>query len=209
MATRTPLPIAVPASGSFDGADGAWSTFHVNVGGDGGNGLGQNFKMLVSTSRSTTLLPLEAAWCVNPSPSQCAQHRGVLPYNSRQSLGFLPNASHQYQNLGLFDLEQSVPALAQPESGRYGLDSIGAGLASVDGLVLDRQLVAGYMAEEPFLPSIGLANTLIDVGSGGLGSYLVGLNASGLIPSLSYSYTAGAKYRECGPAMGVAVFAAR
>ncbi|KAF3029596.1 hypothetical protein E8E12_000982, partial [Didymella heteroderae] len=69
MATRAPLPIAVRPSGSFDGANGAWSTFNFNVGGDGGSTLGQNFKMLPSTSRSTTLLPLEAAWCDTPSPS--------------------------------------------------------------------------------------------------------------------------------------------
>ncbi|OAG20485.1 hypothetical protein CC77DRAFT_63128 [Alternaria alternata] len=49
----------------------------------------------------------------------------------------------------------------------------------------------------------GLANMLIaiEMSAGGLGSYLAGLNASGLVPSLSYSYMACAKYRECGPAL--------
>jgi hypothetical protein len=80
-------------------------------------------------------------------------------------------------------------------SGRYGLDSIGVGLASRDSPVLVRQLVAGYVSREPFLGSVGLSTSLLDIGSGGVNSYLTNLNASGAIASLSYSYTAGARYR--------------
>jgi hypothetical protein len=199
MTARLPRPVVVPPSGSFDGVDGAWSTFHINVGDDGSGKYGQNFKVLASTSRSVTLLPLRADWCSIPSREQCAEDRGILPYNSEQSLGYQANASRRHASLGLFSLEPSLAVHTQPENGQYGLDSIGVGLASAESLVLDRQPVAGYVAKEPFLPSIGLAAALVDVGSGGLSPYLGGLNASGVIPSLSYSYTAGARYRECSP----------
>jgi hypothetical protein len=186
-------PIIVPPSGSFDGDDGAWSTFLINIGDDGSGKLGQNFKALVSTSRSVTLLPLQADWCNTPS---CAERRGILPYNSRQAQGYQPNSTAQHHDLGLFSLElRHVREEEEEANGWYGLDSIGIGLASPESPVLVRQLVAGYVNKQPFLSSLGLSTNLLNIGSGGINSYLTDLDASEAIASLSYSYTAGARYR--------------
>jgi hypothetical protein len=189
---RPTSPIIVPPSGSFDGVDGAWSTFLINIGDDGSGRFGQNFKSLVSTSQSATLLPLQSDWCIN---SSCAERRGILPYNSRQSLGYQPNSSTQHQDLGLFSLEVQNFRDKETASGWYGLDSIGIGLASPESPILIHQLVAGHVSKEPFLSSLGLSTNLLDIGSGGVHSYLTNLNASKAIASLSYSYTAGARYR--------------
>ncbi|KAH8698032.1 aspartic peptidase domain-containing protein [Phaeosphaeriaceae sp. PMI808] len=188
-------PIVVPPSGSFDGDDGAWSTFLINIGDDGSGRIGQSFKALVSTSRSVTLLPLQTDWC---SVSSCAERRGIFPYNSRQSYGYQTNVSSQYRDLGLFGLQPQPYFGQKPASGRYGLDSIGIGLASADSPVLVRQLVAGHVSMEPFLSSFGLSANLLDIGSGGISSYITNLHASRAIASLAYSYTAGARYREKG-----------
>lgn len=190
--SRPPAPIIVPPSGSFDGDDGGWSTFLFNIGDDGSGRLGQNFKALVSTSRSVTLLPLQANWCV---PMSCPQLRGILPYDGRQSQGYQRNLSHQAQDLGLFSLENQ-PSSGEPSAnGQYSLDSIGTGLASPESPVLVHQLIAGHVAKVPFLTSVGLSTDLLDLGSGGIRPYLTNLNSSRAIPSLSYSYTAGARYR--------------
>jgi hypothetical protein len=187
-----PSPIVVPPSGSFDGVDGAWSTFLLNIGDDGSGKAGQNFKALASTSQAVTVLPLNADWC---NTSACAQSRGILPYNGRQSQGYQPNSSFQHQTLGLFSLELPSRGAEPPGNGLYGLDSIGIGLASPQSPVVVRQLVAGHSSKEPFMSSLGLSTALLDVGSGPIAPYLTNLNASGAIASLSYSYTAGARYR--------------
>jgi hypothetical protein len=193
---RQTAPIVVPPSGSFDGDDGEWSTFLINIGDDGRGRSGQNFKALVSTSRSTAVLPLQADWCSVP---ECAKRRGILPYNSRQSLGYQSNSSHDYHDLGLFSLEKSQSIPESPVNCRYGLDSIGVGLASSTSPVIAGQLVAAQGSEEPFLTSLGLSTNRVALGSGAVSSYLTNLNDSGAIASLSYSYTAGARYRMASP----------
>jgi hypothetical protein len=187
---RSPLPIVVPPSGTFDGDDGAWSTFLINVGDTGDGRSGQNFKALVSTSHSTTVLPMKTVWC---NESSCASDRGVLPHFGRQSTGYQATSS-DYQELGLFSLE-SETELEPPRNGLYGLDSIGMGLASAESPVLLRQLVVGHMSESPYLSSLGLSPNPVGLGSKPFAPYLASANTSGAIPSLSYSYTAGAKYR--------------
>ena len=69
-----PQAFSVPASGNWDGNDGAWSTFVLRVGTPP-----QLFRVLPSTNGQDTWIPM---------PDQCAQGqswcgnaRGVMPYN--------------------------------------------------------------------------------------------------------------------------------
>jgi hypothetical protein len=91
-----PTPLIVPPSRSFDGNDGAWSTFAINVGSSGDSRSGQDFKVLVSIIGSVALVPLQANWCTYPNLTTCARDRGILPFNGKQSLGFKSNASSSY-----------------------------------------------------------------------------------------------------------------
>ncbi|KZM26451.1 aspartic-type endopeptidase [Ascochyta rabiei] len=52
-----PQPKVVNASGTFDGNDGRWSSFIINVNSNAEGLSGQNFKTLISTSSPVTLLP--------------------------------------------------------------------------------------------------------------------------------------------------------
>ena len=78
------LPISVPPSQVFQGSDGSWSTFLLNVGNPP-----QTFNVLISTSGQETWVP-SAAGC-NFTIEACGEKRGVVPFNKKLSRGFQVN----------------------------------------------------------------------------------------------------------------------
>ncbi|KAF2416272.1 acid protease [Tothia fuscella] len=192
-ATTVPAPVVVQPSQSFEGSEGAWSTFNVGV----GTPL-QYFHVLASTQSSETWV-LDPLGCQPSDPTNCPQLRGAQPFNGQQSRGFLFNASNTYKQAGVYslDLEKN---LNYTGNGVYGYDvvALNGGNGSADGASLNGQVVASIASKDYFLGMFGLGirPTSFSSSAASVPSFIQTIRANNLIPSLSYGFTAGAVYRN-------------
>lgn len=125
----------------------------------------------------------------NSSTGACADSRGTL---------FNPNQSTTWRDQGLWALDLELN-LNYSTHADFGLDTVGFGLPSSSLPVLDSQVVAGFQNNvyyylglfglAPFETNLTFANPHT--------SFMATLKAKNLIPSVSWSYTAGAQYSEC------------
>ena len=117
----------------------------------------------------------------------CINGRGLL---------FNPNTSSTWSQYGFFalDAEQN---LGTSSSGRYGNDTVGLGIQGSGGPSLPNQIVAAYSADDFYLGFFGVnpASTNFTQQEQGIASYMTTLKNQNLIPSLSFGYTAGNRYR--------------
>jgi hypothetical protein len=175
-----PKPLVLSPSGLYDGDDGKWSTFTINIAGDG-DGKGQNFRVLISTSSPITLVPGQTGWC---GTEECAKRRGV---ESDQALGLDMNTSDTYSLIGLYDL----PILNQFW---YSRDLL---LPSSNATNSTVNVAVAYL-EDFFLGSLGLSMDSISAAGTTKRSFFAALADAGDSPiaSHSYGFTAGASYRK-------------
>ena len=128
--------------------------------------------------------------CPSPlSPASCSDDRGRLVNL---------NQSSSRNELGLYTLELELN-LGHNDTGDFGLDTLGLGAAaSGGGPSLDSQLVIGIETNQYRLGMFGLNHQPTNVSSFAQSytSFLTSLKIQNLIPSLSWAYTAGAKYSE-------------
>lgn len=182
----------VPPSQEFDGNDGSWSTFKISVGTPG-----QDFRVLASTKAGETYVIVPEGCQAGVDPSDCPQLRGAEIFNSAQSPGFLSNVSSTWSTIGQYDveLEQSLNYTARA---MFGFDKVALGPAADDtSLSLDHQVVAGVAELDYYMGSIplGVPDSSFSSLSQSIDSFLYQLRNGTKIPSLSFAYTAGAKYR--------------
>lgn len=193
-ATTIPAPLVVQPSQSFEGADGAWSTFSIGVGTPA-----QPFHVLISTRSSETwVVDVQGCQAAAGDPSNCPQLRGAQPFNGQQSQGFLNNASSTYELAGIYNLDLEKD-LNYTGSGQYGYDivSLNGGNGSTDGISLEKQVVGSIADKDYFLGyfGLGIRPTSFSSSSEPVPSFMSTLKSRKLIPSLSYGFTAGAVYR--------------
>ena len=129
-------------------------------------------------------------------PDNCATSRG---------LAFQPDKSSTWLDEGIFginDGEVGLEAnLGYKQTAEFGLETLGAGLVSgsTGGPSLTNQTVAMIGTASPFYLGIfGLGTQPVNyttLGNYSAPSYFTSLKTQGFIPSLSWSYTAGAIYR--------------
>ena len=135
--------------------------------------------------------------CNENDPSNCDSLRGGENFNGQPPQGFLANQSSTWEEIGLYEVE-AEKKLNISANGLYGTDVVGVngGNGTEGGVSLDGQIVAGIAAKEYFLGVLGLSRAPADFSSAApsRNSFLHNLYISNFIPSLSYSYTAGAKY---------------
>ncbi|KAJ4352236.1 uncharacterized protein N0V89_007583 [Didymosphaeria variabile] len=195
----TAEPRIVGVSGNWKGNDGDWSTFYINVGDKDNNGGGQNFEILPSTQLGVTVLPYTTEWC----DTDCAASRGVGIVNGNQETGVVISPdSTTWKGAGTFDV--AVPALynVTDDGGIYGLDYLGIGKGSKDSYVAPEVLIAASKSEDFYLGQLGLSAGATNAGGGkgNIASFINKFNDSSVpvIPSMSYGYAAGAKYKRNG-----------
>ncbi|KAL6709149.1 hypothetical protein ACN47E_001965 [Coniothyrium glycines] len=201
---RLVAPYELRATEEFEGDDGKWSTFFINFGDSAGDGNGQNFRVLPSTSSRNTLLPQPAEWC----DIDCAKSRGVGLSGGKQQRGLVTTKS--WVEAGLHEMPKpegwsaanvtttwnSIP------KGTLGIDNLGLGESTgeANSPVLPKQYIFGHTMKDFFFGLFGLG--IGDAGPQGAlePSFLDGFfNADPpWIASLSYAYTAGAYYRSNG-----------
>ncbi|KAH8892708.1 acid protease, partial [Thozetella sp. PMI_491] len=194
--TLIPAPIVVPPSQHFEGNDGPWSTFNLRVGTPE-----QYVRALVSTASPQTIVVLSSLGCspdvFKPAavPGNCAVSRGMM---------FNESASTTWYGQGIYALNHDglgfEANLGYSQNMQFGLDTLGLGLvAGGNGPTLYNQTVAGVAYPSPFYLGIFGLNiepvNLTSLGNSSTPSYLTSLKGQNMIPSISWSYTAGARYR--------------
>jgi hypothetical protein len=167
-----------------EGNDGPWSSFQLRI------GTPPQFpRVLIATNGWNSWVVLPQPGC-NSSTVSCADSRGTL---------FNPSQSRTWRDQGLYplSLEQNLNYSTHAD---YGFDKVGVGLLGSGGPVLDSQVVAGFENNvDYYLGMFGLAPFATNFSTVGnpQPSFIATLKAKNLIPSISWSYTAGARYRKC------------
>ncbi|KAH6605556.1 acid protease [Trichoderma cornu-damae] len=180
-ADSIPSPVAVSPSQFFEGIDGPWSTFELRVGTPA-----QNLRILPGTSSTQTLVVLPEG-CQIINVTNCADSRGNL---------FNTTASKTWKEIGLFNLGFEN-ALGFTDNGEYGYDTVGLGYLGSGGPVVNNSIIAGVAGTEFYLGVLALnpRPTNFTDQNDPQQSFLQLLKNESAIPSLSYSYNAGAPYR--------------
>ena len=181
-----PAPISIPPTQTFDGNDGPWSSFPIQIGTPP-----QTVKILPSTKGSQTWAVLPEG-CIQSDPANCTTARGGV---------YQPNSSstwnqNQGASGGLFPLLLETN-LDDTGIGLYGYDTVVLGGQDSHGPSLAQQVVAGIATKAFYLGVFGLSPNSVTLPqtNNQLPDYISALNQSNLIPSLSWSYTAGNQYR--------------
>lgn len=187
-----PAPYVFPQTSLWAGNDGDWSVFGINVGTPG-----QEFEVLVSTESPEVWIPLPDG-CLEEEPEDCPELRGAQPFNGAASPGFQKNLSETYDSIGLYtlDLKENLDYEGNAE---YFYETVRFGAVQDEReLEVERQVVAGLASKDYFLGHIGLGNqpTTFSQDSPPVESMMQRLKDQQKIPSLSYSYNAGAAYRK-------------
>ena len=192
MASSSPLPIVIPPSQEFDGNDGPWSSFYIEIGSPP-----QDVKVLISTASYQTWAVLPQG-CDASDPPDCATSRGGQFIPSESSTWKYNNESAN----GTFTLELETN-LDYSGNGDYGYDTIVLGYQGSNGPSLQQQTIAGIATKEFYLGIFGLnpRSTNFSTLDNPVPSYMANLKDRSLIPSLSWAYTAGNQYR-LGTALG-------
>lgn len=186
-ASPIPAPVVFQPTQAFDGNDGPWSSFPIQIGTPP-----QVMRVLPSTKSSQTwvILPLG---CSPSDPPNCTVSRGGV---------FDPNISTSWVNNtdtgnSLFPLSLDSNLGYVNEGAQYGFDTVTLGEHGSGGPTLDKQAVAGLATKDFYLGLFGLypEASSLPQSKGPLPDYVSMLNQSGLIPSLTWSYSAGNQYR--------------
>ncbi|MCJ1440624.1 MAG: hypothetical protein MMC23_001110 [Stictis urceolatum] len=188
MSDSVPAPIDVQPSGQLQGIDGPWSTFPIRVGTPA-----QIVNVLVSTLISETWV-VRPQGCTSKSPfGNCASLRGGIFDNTTSDTWDLISNGAEYSLV----FEQALLGdAAGSDGGSYGHEMLGINATSGAGIVLEDQVVAGITTNDYFLGMLGVAEKTPTIAGQTKPSFLRSLLDNKQIPSLSYSYTAGASYRD-------------
>ncbi|KAH8732488.1 aspartic peptidase domain-containing protein [Phaeosphaeriaceae sp. PMI808] len=176
-----PAPILVPPTGKWDGVNEDCSTFNLSVGNPP-----QYFRVLPATNDSAVVVPAPEA-CGSQDPINCPLLRGVE--NGR---GFNSNQSSTWKQIGLWKWWRPASnTLNIAGNANMGFDTV-----TMSGLNASNTLVGAYGTRSIWLGQIPLHSRAVSFEeSKHYSSLIVALYDTKQIPSKSYSYTAGAKYR--------------
>ena len=145
-----------------------------------------DYKVLVSTLVPETWVVLSQGCDVN-SASDCGDDRGFL---------FDPTASTTWQDQKdwSFGVELNH-GFSNTDYLNYGYDTLGV-QTPVGGVNLDDQVIAGFETDALYLGNLGVAASTPPFNNNTKPSFIQSLKNQKKIPSLSYSYTAGAHYSK-------------
>ncbi|KAK4506800.1 hypothetical protein PRZ48_000533 [Zasmidium cellare] len=182
-ANKTTIPAAINIGPSqyWDGDDGPWSSFPLQVGNHA-----QNVRALVST-QANTVITVGADGCPSFYPSNCNDLRGQL---------FLPNESITWVANSVYNLGIEQNLGMDPDSD-VGFDTVTLGWQGSGGPSVQRATVFNLASPDYWIGAFGLrpdpAN-FTNQNDPQL-SFMQQLVNNNTIPSLTYGYTAGNQYR--------------
>ena len=182
-------PFSFPTSQTWDGNDGSWSTFIISVGTPP-----QTFRVLPVTRADETWVPTPAGCSQSSDLPNCGNLRGVDAFQNAVSEGFEKNQSSTWVENGTFNLLlQNDLTLDSSATGDFGFDTLSLGNDS-HSLSLEHQVVTGVASTAFWLGIFGLSPSPVNLTTP-VPSFMQNLADQNLIPSLSFGYTTGAKYR--------------
>lgn len=178
--TNLGKPISIPPSQFWDGKDGPWSTFRIQVGSPP-----QQIRVLPASDQSSTWLVIPEA-CENEGEN-CARDRGVT---------YKRNVSSTWDEYGSYELNLFLQErLGMDGDAVYGYDTIELGWTGDNMPALPSQVVAGLISKDFYLGSLALNPRPMNFTdyNNPIPSLLQTLrtNVTTPIPSTSWSYTAG------------------
>ncbi|KUJ11683.1 acid protease [Mollisia scopiformis] len=188
LRSTAPAPLSIPPSQEFDGDDGPWSTFTIQIGSPP-----QSVKVLISTYATQTWAIAEEG-CGSGDPTDCDTLRGGL-YNYSASTTWVPNLANLTTQIYGLGLESN---LGYSGNGRYGFDDITLGFQGSGGPTLKNQTVAGVATKDFFMGIFGLKPLSSNFTSFNdpIPSFMQNLKNQSMIPSTSWAYTAGNQYHS-------------
>lgn len=183
--SKSLAPIVIPASQNFEGNDGPWSSFTLQIGTPA-----QDVNVLRSTAGyQTWAVVLEG--CTPSDPPSCAILQGGEFLTNRSTTWTRNNVTTNGTfTLGLeLNFDYSV-------IGWFGYDIIGLGWQGSNGPSLDQQIIAGIATKGFYLGLFCLnprPTNFINFDHL-ISNYMTNLKERSTIPSLSWSYTAENQY---------------
>ncbi|OJD34146.1 acid protease [Diplodia corticola] len=192
-----PAPVVVQSSQEWDGIDGPWSSFVLQVGTPA-----QQVRVDISIEGQET-------WVVAPtgcsgSTSDCAKQRGGV-FDSADSSTW-QSTTTIWNNSGIYELSGLITeSLGIDGNGEYGFDTVGLSFGGESGPALDHTIVATFNTTDFYIGQFGASPnptyfTVSNDNSSALDdpqeSFLSMLKRTGRVPSLSYSFTAGSYARR-------------
>ncbi|CAG8959462.1 hypothetical protein HYFRA_00001360, partial [Hymenoscyphus fraxineus] len=182
-----PTPVVVPTTGQWDGNDGSWSSFALQIGTPP-----QTVKVLASTAGTQTMV-IAPEGCVPGDSSNCRKLRGEF-FTYNESSTYSPLLVNLSSNIYALTLESE---LGYTGKGRYGFDHISFSWQSRDGIIVKNQTVAGVATKDFYMGLLGLTPNPSNFGSynNPIPSLMENMRNMSLIPSISWAYTAGNQYR--------------
>lgn len=196
-----------PSTGSAESwaeYDGVWSVFNLQV---GSNSQHQSFRFVPSSSSYSTWLPAADSCAKVTDQSSCASARGIGPALGAPSTGYAGNRSSSYVPMAVAYIELGshlkIDTLFGADykiSAANGLDFVSLQRAD-NSWIPDLQKTAIYADATTFyiLPTFGLGfGQRVEPDGTTISSFLEALAVNNSIPSRSWGYTAGARYRRLG-----------
>ncbi|KAK4546905.1 hypothetical protein LTR36_001637 [Oleoguttula mirabilis] len=180
--TTIPAPIDIAPSQYWEGNDGPWSSFALQVG-----TAAQDVRVQISTA-STFTWTIGASGCPAGYVDDCADSRGAL-FLSNESLTWVPNSIFS------FDLEDN---LGRDTTGNAGFDTVGLGWQGSGAPTALHSIVFSIADSQYWIGELGLnpRPTNFTTFTDPQLSLMQLLKNNNTIPSLSYGYTAGNQYRN-------------
>ena len=164
-----------------DGVDGPWSTFNFGL----GEPL-QPFRCVPGIGYPVVILPDQT--------NACPGGNGNASGACRQRTIFVSSSSSSWKSVGLYGLPESVtfePIFQNLTGATWGLDNVYLGHNTIRDLRLSQQYVALTNSTELFVGVFGLSAGMISPDGAPRATLLSALYGARVIPSTSFSYTAG------------------
>lgn len=135
--------------------------------------------------------------CQRINRTDCGESRGISPFGNRASPGFQSNVSSTWDLIGLYEIGVNRK-LGYTGNGISGYDTVGFGKTSTsDAQFLQKQVLTAYATPDLWIGQLGLGTQEVTFRQNErVNSTLLNLKNNGIIPSLSFGYTAGASYRR-------------
>ena len=164
-----------------DGDDGPWSTFRIEVGTPP-----QQIHVLPAADQSASWLVIPEACLSTQDQNTCLSDRGGV-YSRNESSSWAEYGSYSLSSV----LEQR---LGQGGAGLYGYDTIQLGWNGDNLPSAAHQILSGYVSTDFYIGSLALNPRPMNFTNYNdpIPSFLTSLKSSSSVPSLSWSYTAGA-----------------
>ncbi|KAK3113889.1 hypothetical protein LTR53_008369 [Teratosphaeriaceae sp. CCFEE 6253] len=176
-----PAPIVLAPSQYWDGIDGPWSSFALQVGTPP-----QSVRVQISTA-APFIWTIEDGGCPAGYVDNCIASRGAL-FQSNKSLTWVPNSIYTFafeDNLGM------------DTNGNTGFDTVEMGWPGAGGPTIDHAIVFNIKSSTYWTGGLGLNPRPSNFTNFNdpQPSPLQQLKNASAIPSLSYGYTAGNQYQ--------------